>query len=54
MNAPMSAPRVANSTTRTTFISPLTAAFHAAGGTTASEGKGINELSMAIKSVTVQ
>ena len=29
-------------------------AFHAAGGTTTSEGKGINELSMAMNRVTTQ
>ena len=50
----MLAPRVAKKTTSTTFISLLEAAFHAAGGTTTSEGKGINELSMAISSVMVQ
>jgi hypothetical protein len=54
MNAPIKAPNVANRTTRTILISPVTAAFHAAGGTTASEGKGMKELSIAMNSVTVQ
>jgi hypothetical protein len=53
MMAPMLAPMVANNTTRNIFISPLTAALYAAGGTTTSEGKGINELSMVINNVIV-
>ena len=36
------------------FMLSLLAAFQAAGGTTTSEGKGINELSMAINKVMVQ
>ena len=45
---------VANRTTRQLFILSSAIAFHAAGGTTASEGKGIKELSIAIKIVTTQ
>jgi hypothetical protein len=45
---------VANNTTRYIFMLSLLAAFQAAGGTTTSEGKGINELSMAINKVMVQ
>ncbi len=36
------------------FMLSLLAAFQAAGGTTTSEGKGMNELSMAINKVMVQ
>jgi hypothetical protein len=41
-------------TTPKSVISVDEPVFHAAGGTTTSEGKGMNELSMAIKMVTVQ
>ena len=50
----MSAPMVAQTMTSTMFISPLTVASHAAGGTMTSEGKGMKELSMAIKTTMTQ
>ena len=55
MSAPISAPIVAKTITRMRLI-PLSGsiAFHAAGGTTTSEGKGMNELSIAIKRVITQ
>jgi hypothetical protein len=51
----MFAPIVANRTTKYTLRSlfPL-AALYAAGGTTTSEGNGMNELSIAISKVMVQ
>lgn len=50
-----SAPMVANTMTRINDI-PLfgSIAFHAAGGTTTSDGKGMKELSIAINSATTQ
>lgn len=45
---------VAKSTTRKTFISGEDAALYAAGGTTISDGNGMNELSMVMRSVIVQ
>ena len=50
----MLAPRVAKTTTKKMFIESSAIAFHAAGGTTTSEGNGMNELSMAMKTVTTQ
>jgi hypothetical protein len=50
----MLAPRVAKNTTKKTFMLLSLADFQAAGGTTTSEGKGMNELSIAISSVIVQ
>jgi hypothetical protein len=50
----MFAPNVAKNTTPKKVISADEPVFQAAGGTTTSEGKGINELSMAMKMVTVQ
>jgi hypothetical protein len=46
---------VANTMTRINDI-PLSGsmAFHAAGGTTTSDGNGMNELSIAMKRVTTQ
>jgi hypothetical protein len=54
MRAPIFAPNVAKKTTKKTFISLPAAALYAAGGTTTSDGKGINELSIAINIVIVQ
>ena len=46
---------VANTTTSTKLIPlPGSIAFHAAGGTTTSDGNGMKELSMAINTVTTQ
>ena len=50
----MSAPTVAKTITKNTFILSSVIAFHAAGGTTTSEGNGIKELSIAINRVTTQ
>ncbi|CCY15546.1 unknown [Prevotella sp. CAG:755] len=36
------------------FMLPSAMAFHAAGGTITSDGKGIKELSMIMKNVTTQ
>jgi hypothetical protein len=47
----MQEPKVAKSTNNGILISPLSAAIYAAGGTTISEGKGMAELSIAIKIV---
>jgi uncharacterized protein YjeT (DUF2065 family) len=53
MSAPKMAPKVEKKITSQMLRSPA-AALYAAGGTTISEGKGINELSMVIKRVMVQ
>ena len=54
-SAPISAPIVAETNTMTRLRSePASAALYAAGGTTTSDGKGMKELSMAMRMAIVQ